>query len=112
MVPIFPILQKSTEPRFGFPILVYFLSNTDALAFGTQTHVTTIPTIYLHPKQMSAHNTMRNDYAADSLERKPHPSFNDRQLVINTAALACQLNGIHRISQPTFAIQATVSVEG
>jgi hypothetical protein len=40
-------------------------------------------------KQMSAHNTMRNDYAADSLERKRHPSLNDRQLVINTVALAC-----------------------
>ena len=40
-------------------------------------------------KQMSAHNTMRNDYAADNLERKRHPSLNDRQLVINSVALAC-----------------------
>ena len=40
-------------------------------------------------KQMSAHNTMRNDYATDNLERKRHPSLNDRQLVINSVALAC-----------------------
>lgn len=40
-------------------------------------------------KQMSAHNTMRNDYAADDLERKRHPSLNDRQLVINSVTLAC-----------------------
>lgn len=40
-------------------------------------------------KQMSAHNTMRNDYAADNLERKRHPSLNDRELVINSVALAC-----------------------
>lgn len=40
-------------------------------------------------KQMSSHNTMRNDYAADNSERKRHPSLNDRQLVINSVALAC-----------------------
>ena len=40
-------------------------------------------------KQMSAHNTMRNDYALDNLERKRHASLNDRQLVINSVALAC-----------------------
>lgn len=40
-------------------------------------------------KQMSAHNTTRNDYAADNLELKRHPSLNDRQLVINSVALAC-----------------------
>jgi len=39
-------------------------------------------------KQMSAHNTMRNDYAADDLERKRHPSLDDRQLLINRVALA------------------------
>ena len=39
-------------------------------------------------KQMSAHNTMRNDYAADSLERKRHPGLNERQLVIHNVALA------------------------
>jgi hypothetical protein len=40
-------------------------------------------------KQMSAHNTMRNHYATDNFERKHHPSLNDRQLMINSIALAC-----------------------
>ncbi len=40
-------------------------------------------------KQMSAHNLTQNDYSADNLERKRHPSLNDRQLVINSVALAC-----------------------
>lgn len=38
-------------------------------------------------KQMVAHNTMRNDYASDNLERKRHPSLNERQLVISSVAL-------------------------
>jgi hypothetical protein len=40
-------------------------------------------------KQMWAHNPTRNDYATDNVERKRHPSLTDRQLVINSVALAC-----------------------